>query len=559
MRLKQEITRAEPQAVQAPILRCRDLFSFPLLANAKLLAGKEGLDHLIERINVMEVPDVIDWVRPGEFLMTTGYPFRDNPEALIDLIPQLVKKGVAAIGIKTKRFVHEIHPRALELADQFQFPVIELPLETVFSDIVRDVMERVLFHEVEQISILQERIQAMSSVLLEGGGMKDLLKRLEQLLGNPIVLLDSSNRLITSEATAILMEPYLLEKSWQELRYLPEMGSGFLKLDVRQVRIYMSEIPGQRRLHSLLILMEWNQEVVPLDCLTLDRTLTIAGLEMMNIEAKRQVESQYIDQFIQDWLLGRFHNLSDLRIRAEACGCRNVLQGGYAALIIRVLGAMLPISELQELLEQLRRAMKLEGKEIYTAIIQDEAVIVMPKSDILLENTNHPSDPNTIFNLLRKLMHTDRLSLCLGKFVDKPEELNISYQEAKQIRKISAICTIDQPIITNEELGVYSLLYLLPNSQEVKHFLEKFLYPLLEYDLKHDTNLVETLKMYFISNRNMKQTAERLYTHYNTVIYRLERVKDILAMDLDNPEIQLQLQLALKLHQMNEYGNRGIV
>jgi purine catabolism regulator len=77
-----------------------------------------------------------------------------------------------------------------------------------------------------------------------------------------------------------------------------------------------------------------------------------------------------------------------------------------------------------------------------------------------------------------------------------------------------------------------------------------FLQPLLDYDLKHDTNLVETLQMYFQVNRNMKQTAERLFTHYNTVIYRLERVKDILVKDLENPEIQLQLQLALKLHQM---------
>ncbi|WP_162462980.1 PucR family transcriptional regulator [Paenibacillus psychroresistens] len=536
--------------IKTPILRCRDLFLFPLLKDAKLLAGGKGLDNLIERINVMEVPDVIDWVKPGEFLMTTGYPFRDNAEALIELIPQLVKKGVSALGIKTKRFIHEIPSQALEIANQLNFPIIELPVGTVFSDVVRDVMERVLFHEVEQISILQERIQAMSSVLLDGGGMKDLLKRLEQLLGNPIVLLDSSNRLVTSDATAILFEEHLLDESWQELRYLPEMGSGYLKLDGRQIRIYMSDIPGKRRLHSLLILLEWRQEVVPLDCLTLDRTITIAGLEMMNIEAKRQVESQYIDQFIQDWLLGRFHNLSDLRIRAEACGCYNVLQGGYSTAIVRMADSKPSVAELHELLEMLRRAVKLEGKEIYTAIIEGEAILVIPCNE---DNSNlnlNPINPSKIVHLLRKLQHNDRVSLCLGKRVDKPEELNTSYREAKQIHKISIICALDQSVLTNDELGVYSLLYLLPECEEVNHFQKKFLQPLLDYDAKHDTNLVETLQMYFQVNRNMKQTAERLFTHYNTVIYRLERVKDILVMDLENPEIQLQLQLALKLHQM---------
>jgi purine catabolism regulator len=549
MKRMQDKPRPDNQDIKTPILRCRDLFLFPLLADAKLLAGEKGLDQLIERINVMEVPDVIDWVKPGEFLMTTGYPFRDNPEALIELIPQLVKKGVSALGIKTKRFVHEIPLKALEIANQLNFPVIELPVGTVFSDVVRDVMERVLFHEVEQISILQERIQAMSGVLLDGGGMKDLLKRLEQLLGNPVVLLDSSNRLMTSDETALLFEEHLLDESWQELRYLPEMGSGYLKLDGRQIRIYISDIPGKRRLHSLLILLEWRQEVVPLDCLTLDRTITIAGLEMMNIEAKRQVESQYIDQFIQDWLLGRFHNLSDLRIRAEACGC-NVLQGGYSAAIVRMLDSKPSVAELQELLEMLRRAVKLEGKEIYTAIIEDEAVLVIPYNESSPSLIHNQTNPNKMVHLLRKLLHNDRVSLCLGKRVDKPEELNISYHEAKQIRKISIICALDQPVLTNDELGVYSLLYLLPECEEVNHFQKIFLQPLLDYDLKHDTNLVETLQMYFQVNRNMKQTAERLFTHYNTVIYRLERVKDILVKDLENPEIQLQLQLALKLHQM---------
>jgi purine catabolism regulator len=550
MELLDNNSRKDTYEIQTPLLRCRDLFSFSLLTDAKLLAGKGGLDHLIERINVMEVPDVIDWVRPGEFLMTTGYPFRDHPESLIELIPQLVHKGVAALGIKTKRFVEEVPAKALELADLLNFPVIELPPSTVFSDIVRDVMERVLFHEVEQISILQERIQAMSSVLLDGGGMKDLLKRLEQLLGNPIVLLDSSNRLIASEESALLLEEQLLADVWQELRLLPETGSGFLTLDGRRVRIYMSEVPGQRRLHSIMILMEWHQEVVPLDCLTLDRTITIAGLEMMNIEARRQVESQYIDQFIQDWLLGRFHSLSDLRIRAEACGCRNVLQGAYAAAIVRMLDTQPSIVELQDLLEQFRRAVKLDGKEIYTAIIDHEAVIVIPINDSLNTKAATEAYITKIIGLLRKLTHSDQISLCLGKQIDKPEELHISYREAKQIKKISVICMLDQPIMTNDQLGVYALLYLLPECDEVQHFQKAFLQPLVDYDLKHDTNLVETLTMYYKANRNMKQTAERLYTHYNTIIYRLERVSDILALDLENPEIQLQLQLALKLYQM---------
>ena len=127
-------------------LICRDLLGMPHLAGSKVLAGRLGLETAVIRVNVMEVPDVIDWVMPGEFLISTGYPFRDDPSAFAELIPQLVEKGVAALGIKTKRFLDEIPPRVLEVAERYQFPIIELPPGTVFSEVVREVMERVLVH-----------------------------------------------------------------------------------------------------------------------------------------------------------------------------------------------------------------------------------------------------------------------------------------------------------------------------------------------------------------------------------------------------------------------------
>src|SRR5437763_1544097 len=106
---------------------CEDILLIPDFKEAVVLAGAKGMQRTINRVNVMEVPDVIDWVRPGEFLITSGFPFRDQPEAISDIIPQLAEKGVAALGIKTKRFMDRIPRRALELADQLDFPIFELP------------------------------------------------------------------------------------------------------------------------------------------------------------------------------------------------------------------------------------------------------------------------------------------------------------------------------------------------------------------------------------------------------------------------------------------------
>ena len=46
----------------------RDVLQIDLLKGAEILAGENGLDNSILSVNVMEVPDVLEWVRSGEFL-----------------------------------------------------------------------------------------------------------------------------------------------------------------------------------------------------------------------------------------------------------------------------------------------------------------------------------------------------------------------------------------------------------------------------------------------------------------------------------------------------------
>ena len=42
-----------------------------------------------------------------------------------------------------------------------------------------------------------------------------------------------------------------------------------------------------------------------------------------------------------------------------------------------------------------------------------------------------------------------------------------------------------------------------------------------------------------------------MYTHYNTISYRMEKIRELLALPKWDAEIQLQLQIALKLWNMN--------
>jgi purine catabolism regulator len=94
----------------------------------------------------------------------------------------------------------------------------------------------------------------------------------------------------------------------------------------------------------------------------------------------------------------------------------------------------------------------------------------------------------------------------------------------------------------------YRLLFQIEHSPELIAFQEETLGPLLAHE--GATELIHTLETYFSHNGNLSQTAEALFIHRNTLIYRMERIASITGLDLDNPENRLAIQLALRIFRM---------
>src|SRR5256885_12755824 len=121
-------------------LRVREVLGAATLAGARVLAGAAGLDRVVQRLNVMEVPDILPWVKPHELLLTTGYPLRHNPDALVDLVAELDERGLAALAIKLHRYLDAVPPPMLAEADRRGFPIIEFPGRGGLHDVPHEVL-----------------------------------------------------------------------------------------------------------------------------------------------------------------------------------------------------------------------------------------------------------------------------------------------------------------------------------------------------------------------------------------------------------------------------------
>jgi len=104
-----------------------EVLELPILGGARLVGGRAGLDRIVRSVNVMEVPDILDWVKPDELLLTTAYPLREDLAALTELVPHLVDHGLAGMAIKPTRYIGSIPAAMVAEADRLGFPLIELP------------------------------------------------------------------------------------------------------------------------------------------------------------------------------------------------------------------------------------------------------------------------------------------------------------------------------------------------------------------------------------------------------------------------------------------------
>ena len=542
------------------IVTCHDLFSLPLLGDAILLAGKEGLDKHVRRVNVMEVPDVIDWVQQGEFLMTTGYPLRDNLHTFVELIRQLSAKGVVALGIKTKRFVENIPNEVIELADSLKFPLIELPPQTIFSEVIHEVMELVLSFEMFQLTVLQERLQSITGLLMDGGSIQEMLQELENLIKQPILFLDSHSDIIVTEQTKTnFLNGIVINRNWSQFvisQIETESRNGYfdtfhLQIDEQWKTAYFSRIhlPYGRKCYLLLVSNQ--STLLEIDTLTIERINPIVVLELLNLEARRSVEHKYWDQFMQDWLFGRLENDAEWKVRARLCGFDFQEQSLYAVALLtdrRTDLHDMPIRK--SLVKQLDESANVSDDLNFHALLLDHQIVVF----VEISREAAGKGDSQFRKLLERTIQAeifDDYSVHVGKIVQK-NELYKSYGEALKIQQISEQCGMNQSLLTYDDLSVFPLLAVLPDCDELQHFRKKFIEPLLAFEKNHHLNIIETLGTYFHCNQNMKLTAEKLFTHYNTIVYRMDRIRHLLGFDLDQADVRLQLHLALKLYHLDQ-------
>ncbi|NLL36287.1 MAG: hypothetical protein GX256_02050 [Fretibacterium sp.] len=517
-------------------LTVRELLTLPELAEAELIAGEGGLDRPVRSVNVMEAPDIARWLRGGELLLSTGYQFRDEPEDFEDLVMALHGAGAAALGFKN-RFIHEFPAHAKDLAEWLRMPILSLPLELPYSDIIRIVILRT--DEVENIRFSESVLRSFFQLVAEGGGAERIVENLMYFLKTEVCFMDA----VSGRCFCAAQGSFSNVSSAQERKELLE-------------RHYNERIGLANATYGYFIFKRWPEgnawRVV------LEHAKTAMLFSFQRDIAARQVESRYRDEFVQDLITRNIRYREELLNRGLQFGWD--LSGAVRCVIFdidnykRHFGQLMSEQEAQDLEESRQRIYALCKQEM-KAVFRECPYSAMSDSIVFLTT---PSLNEDFLSRLREVVERVRervrawtgFTLTVGCGDERPDFMGCeeSYEEARQsIEMMRPSCGGDTLYVW-EELGVLTVLAQVSGSGAARKFCAHRLGELRHQDTHSE--LFDTLQTLVRCGWNLREAARELRIHYNTVRYRYERICELVG-DLSGVEARLEMAVALKLLRLN--------
>lgn len=129
-----------------------------------------------------------------------------------------------------------------------------------------------------------------------------------------------------------------------------------------------------------------------------------------------------------------------------------------------------------------------------------------------------------------------------GSVVWDVSNVAISFERAAYATRVAM--RKGQSFARFDDLGMERILYSVEDISLLQEMGEEKLEPILAYDKKHSSDLLQTLFCYLKNNGSVKAVAEEMFIHKNTIVYRMGKIKELLRCDLENGEERMAYYLA---------------
>lgn len=488
----------------------KELLQLPILKEAKLIGGEKGLDRIVSCIDIMEVPDVKEWLREGELILTTGYSIRHDPALLLDLVEQMALAGAAALAIKPERFIADIPLEAIAKSNFYNLPIIQLPVGTPYIDITYNVMEQIIDRQAALLRRSEQVYKTLTNLVLNNSGIQ--------------VVADNVAELVKSAISVIGVNGEVLVSSPPDAPYHPNSSHRTRYWDITVDKQYVGKLIVEK------------EHLDELELVCIEQARLVFSLELMRRKIAYDTEVSLRGSFFEDLLMGLPISRPELENKGQKLGL--VPEWLWEVCIIE--GETSILDEKSPFLSELNELIHLEsGNRKVSCHIQrqGERLILL----LATGKTGEPAKKNPADNAYPK-----EWKKALNPLINKWKrvragigsnrslwEVHRSYVEAKKAITIGIRLDNEQNFFSFDELEMFHLLMESYDYVNFDTLIDRKIGKLALYDKDNHTDLVTTFYYYLATGGSLIETANRLFVHRNSVKYRMDRIKEISEIDLN--------------------------
>jgi len=538
----------------------KEALKLDVLKTSGIIAGQEGVGNVITKVNVMVDQEIVKWIGKGELILITANHLESmSSEEQISLIREMASKELAGIGIKVQPYMEQLPEPIIEVANELRLPIIDLDYKVSFTDLMEIIFKEIFNQQSKVIARVETVHKDIMNIILKGGGIEDIVKTLTTLINNPIIVKDfhfdefiyfyddeKQNEYINIEND---LERILnRKKSISKARKTMKMQT---ILDGENIDILAVPVIAKNTVCGYIFMYGIHEEITNLEILQLESTAPLIALEFLKRISVQHVENKYKREFFDDLI-----SKEPVR-RNSALERMNFFkfhkEKFYSVLSIKLNRESISAEYEEEFIQKIDKGLhiiemilKQEMKAHLVTSIKENITVLLMWDDIDGYKKNIKRLTDRFYQELAARITDIEFSIGIGRAYNGIENTFKSLEDSEKALEATG-GYVEEKTVFFDDLGIYKIFCHEGLKDELISFFETTLKPLVIYDRKKDTELVKTLEAYFEVNGNLKKMSELLFTHYNTVLYRVGRIQEITKTNLDNERERFGLQTAIQI------------
>ncbi|MBV2365822.1 helix-turn-helix domain-containing protein [Streptomonospora nanhaiensis] len=577
--------RPRPADAPARGITVAEALGLPGLRGTEILAGAAGLGRVVRRLAVAATAEEMAGAGAGELLLAAA-PLRGGGRGgAVRLLRDLDDRGLAAVAVGPGAAA--VPREALRTADNIALPVLRLGAEVPLGEVPARLLGDVLDRRAACLERAERVRRALAEADRAGGGPAALAAALAGPLGGGVLVTTPEGRVLARAGVSggAAADPALFDDGGARFRTADfPLGPAEFEEAASEAAGAAGPAAAPRAVqvpvvsggvdHGRVVLLPHGRAAAPEDVGLLERAAATAALSLARGLAEAAMAEKYRGDLLRDLLAGRADDPGDPGGTARRCAALGWDVDRPLVVVVAEFppeagadGGARPDHERAAAWAAAARerdpgaAVAGYRREVVVLTRADgpgrgggaggaakgagrRGASASAARDLVARMAGEPGGPGG----------APAFTAGISRAAQGPRELPRAYEQARRAARVARSTRGPGAVAEFDELGVDRLLSLVGDGAELRAFAAETLGELAETGSPEADDLRATLEALLDNNLNVAETARALHFHYNTLRYRIGKLERMLGPFSTDPQLRLDLLVALRVLRMRDPG-----